>query len=224
MLPVALTMGGRRRGGNPMRISKEAAEASILALIMVLIGASAVANASIDPNPEEISYSTGIQSSKEYLLAPGTPALDEEDDAALAARGVKISPIAAAPKHFYEHEMIEVLLSVGFEGQALRTAWAVAMKESTGNPLAHNGNSSTGDNSYGLFQINMIGKLGAARMEKYGLSEYDDLFDPYVNARIAFQMSSEGTNWGAWGIGANAYNGSTEGSFHKWYKEYPRGE
>jgi len=224
MLPVALTMGGRRRGGNPMRISKEAAEASILALIVVLIGASAVANASIDPNPEEISYSTGIQSSKEYLLAPGTPASDEEDDAALAARGVKISPIAAAPKHFYEHEMIEVLLSVGFEGQALRTAWAVAMKESTGNPLAHNGNSSTGDNSYGLFQINMIGKLGAARMEKYGLSEYDDLFDPYVNARIAFQMSSEGTNWGAWGIGANAYNGNTEGSFYKWYKEYPRGE
>jgi len=207
-----------------MRISKEAAEASILALIVVLIGASAVANASIDPNPEEISYSTGIQSSKEYLLAPGTPASDEEDDAALAARGVKISPIAAAPKHFYEHEMIEVLLSVGFEGQALRTAWAVAMKESTGNPLAHNGNSSTGDNSYGLFQINMIGKLGAARMEKYGLSEYDDLFDPYVNARIAFQMSSEGTNWGAWGIGANAYNGNTEGSFYKWYKEYPRGE
>ncbi len=224
MLPVALTMGGRRRGGNPMRISKEAAEASILALIVVLIGASAVANASIDPNPEEISYSTGIQSSKEDLLVPGTPASDEEDDAALAARGVKISPIAAAPKQFYEHEMIEVLLSVGFEGQALRTAWAVAMKESTGNPLAHNGNSSTGDNSYGLFQINMIGKLGAARMEKYGLSEYDDLFDPYVNARIAFQMSSEGTNWGAWGIGANAYNGNTEGSFYKWYKEYPRGE
>ena len=224
MLPVALTMGGRRRGGNPMRISKEAAEASILALIVVLIGASAVANASIDPNPEEISYSTGLQSSKEDLLVPGTPASDEEDDAALAARGVKISPIAAAPKQFYEHEMIEVLLSVGFEGQALRTAWAVAMKESTGNPLAHNGNSSTGDNSYGLFQINMIGKLGAARMEKYGLSEYDDLFDPYVNARIAFQMSSEGTNWGAWGIGANAYNGNTEGSFYKWYKEYPRGE
>jgi len=224
MLRVSQTMGGRRRGGNPMRISKEAAEASVLALIVVLIGASAVANASIDPEPEEISYSTGLQSSKEDLLVAKSPAVQKEDDAALAASGVKISPLAESPKHFYEHEMIEVLLSVGFEGQALHTAWAVAMKESTGNPLAHNGNSSTGDNSYGLFQINMIGKLGAARTEKYGLSQYDDLFDPYVNARVAFQMSSEGNEWGAWGIGADAYNGSTEGSFHKWYKEYPRGE
>jgi hypothetical protein len=207
-----------------VRIKKETVEVGVVALVLSLMGVSAIANADFNNLSEQAQQTTAFENSKEEATASRIFRAEVRSDSALAVPEVKISPAVESSKHFYEHEMIEVLLGVGFEGQALRTAWAVAMKESTGNPLAHNGNSSTGDNSYGLFQINMTGKLGAARMEKYGLSEYDDLFDPYVNARIAFQMSSEGTNWGAWGIGANAYNGSTEGSFHKWYKEYPRGE
>lgn len=118
-------------------------------------------------------------------------------------------------------ELVSVLKYVGFTGSYLKQAWAVAMKESTGNPKAHNKNSKTGDNSYGLFQINMIGSLGPARAEKYDLDSYDDLFDPYINAAIAHQMSKGGKNWGAWGIGPDAYNGGTTGSYYKWLEEYP---
>jgi hypothetical protein len=130
---------------------------------------------------------------------------------------------AGKPKQFYEEELIVVLKTVGFAGDSLRQAWAVAMKESTGNPKAHNQNANTGDNSYGLFQINMIGKLGPSRLEKFGLGSYEDLFDPYVNASIAYEMSKGGKDWGAWGIGPNAYNGGTTGSYYKWLEEYSGG-
>lgn len=157
-----------------------------------------------------------------------TPVIEVVDAATPEDAGVKISepdpePAAAAePKHFYEEELVNVLRSVGFTGEALRHAWAVAMKESTGNPMAHNQNANTGDNSYGLFQINMIGRLGPARLEKFGLDSYEDLFDPYVNASIAYQMSKGGKDWGPWGIGPNAYNGGTTGSYHKWLDEFRR--
>jgi hypothetical protein len=95
-------------------------------------------------------------------------------------------------------ELKAVLYSVGFRGNDLKEAWAVAMKESNGRPMAHNRNSSTGDNSYGLFQINMVGSLGPDRLDKFNLSSYNDLFDPVTNAEIAFFMSNGGQDWSAW--------------------------
>ena len=37
-------------------------------------------------------------------------------------------------------QLVDLLHAVGFKGEALRHAWAIAMKESRGNPLSHNGN------------------------------------------------------------------------------------
>jgi hypothetical protein len=95
-------------------------------------------------------------------------------------------------------ELVALLKAVGFEGQALKVAWAVAKKESTGRPLAHNGNASTGDNSYGLFQINMLGELGVDRRAKFGLGSNAELLNPVVNAQVAYHMSDGGKNWSAW--------------------------
>jgi len=95
-------------------------------------------------------------------------------------------------------ELVALLKAVGFEGQALKVAWAVAKKESTGRPLAHNGNASTGDNSYGLFQINMLGELGEDRRAKFGLDSNAELLNPVVNAQVAYHMSDGGKNWSAW--------------------------
>ena len=41
-------------------------------------------------------------------------------------------------------ELKELLAAVGFEGKALKTAWAIAKRESNGRPLAYNGNRNTG--------------------------------------------------------------------------------
>jgi len=110
-------------------------------------------------------------------------------------------------------ELKAILQQVGFKGQALKEAWGTAMKESTGRPMAHNKNSKTGDNSYGLFQINMIGSLGPARLEQYNLKSNEELFDPLTNAKIAYQMSNGGKDWSAW-------HGITK-STKKWMQEFP---
>ena len=95
-------------------------------------------------------------------------------------------------------ELKELLAAVGFEGKALRTAWAIAKRESSGRPLAYNGNRKTGDSSYGIFQINMLGDLGIARKEKFDLRSNILLFDPVINAEITYHMTKGGTNWSAW--------------------------
>ena len=110
-------------------------------------------------------------------------------------------------------QLKHLLSSVGFEGDHLKQAWAVVMKESTGRPMAHNQNSRTGDNSYGLFQINMIGSMGPARLSQFGLSNNEELFDPLTNARIAYIISEGGKNWSPW-------NGMTRSTL-EWMQEFP---
>lgn len=95
-------------------------------------------------------------------------------------------------------DLMALLKEAGFRGQGLANAYAIAIAESGGRARAHNPNASTGDNSYGLFQINMLGKMGPARRKQYGLSSNDDLFDPLTNAKIAFKMSHGGTNFKPW--------------------------
>lgn len=91
-----------------------------------------------------------------------------------------------------------ILEQAGFRGSGLQTARAIAMAESGGNPNAHNGNAGTGDNSYGLFQINMLGNMGPQRRAQYGLSSNDALFDPLTNAKVAYKLSNGGRDFGPW--------------------------
>lgn len=94
--------------------------------------------------------------------------------------------------------MTDVLRQAGFKGEALKIARAIAQAESGLNPRAYNPNAGTGDKSYGLFQINMLGAMGPARRAQYGLKSNEDLFDPLTNAKVAFRMSGGGTNWSPW--------------------------
>ena len=95
-------------------------------------------------------------------------------------------------------DLKDLLWAVGFEGTALKTAWAVARVESNGRPLALNDNKSTGDKSYGIFQINMLGELGVDRLEKFNLVSNKELFDPVTNAEITYYMTKGGTDWSSW--------------------------
>ena len=97
-----------------------------------------------------------------------------------------------------DHQLKQLLYAVGFRGQGLVKAWAVAKKESNGRPLAFNGNVKTGDNSYGIFQINMLGMLKEGRKEKFGINFNSELLNPVINAQVAYHMSAGGKNWSAW--------------------------
>jgi hypothetical protein len=113
-----------------------------------------------------------------------------------------------------DKELLQLLKAVGFEGKALKLAWAVAKSESNGRPMAYNGNRNTGDSSYGIFQINMLGNLGDDRKEKFDLRSNVLLFDPVINAEITYYMTQGGNNWSSWSSMKN-------GSVNKWLTEFP---
>ena len=97
-----------------------------------------------------------------------------------------------------DSSLLSTLQAAGFSGSSLATAYAIVKAESGGRPDAYNGNAKTGDNSYGLFQINMLGSMGDARRQKFGLNDNSQLFDPTTNAKIAYAISNGGTNFNAW--------------------------
>ena len=97
-----------------------------------------------------------------------------------------------------DKELKQLLAAVGFEGEGLKKAWAIAKRESNGRPMSYNGNRKTGDSSYGLFQINMLGNLGVIRKDKFNLRTNYELFDPVINAEITYYMTDGGTNWSSW--------------------------
>lgn len=76
------------------------------------------------------------------------------------------------------------------------TAAAIALAESGGSTTAHN--IIPPDDSYGLWQINMLGSLGPARRKSLGISSNSSLFDPATNARAMALISKGGTDFSAW--------------------------
>jgi hypothetical protein len=176
------------------------------------------------------TFSTYVQASNAQQTTQSEDALRIQIEKEIEAHKVKIRDLelkkfSEQTTPFTDEELAKMLSTVGFEGRALKVAWAVVKKESNGRPLAFNGNVKTGDNSYGIFQINMIGGLGVARRDKYELNSNKELFDPVVNAQIAYRMTNEGSNWSSWGVGKFPYNGNTEQSnFNLWIKKFPEGE
>ena len=136
-------------------------------------------------------------------------------------KGADPLDVIRASKELTGEQLEYLLKEVGFKGHALKTAWAIVMRESRAHPKSHNKNASTGDNSYGLFQINMLGSLGADRREKFGIVKDTELLDPIVNAKAAYFMSAQGTNWGSWGLGPDAYDGTAhEPAVTVWFDDF----
>lgn len=178
-----------------------------------------------------VAYITALTIGVATVATVAANATEEVPPTPVAAKAaaVVVDPLDKfrGAKTLTNDELIELLSTVGFKGKSLRTAWAVAMKESNGRPVAHNDTISTGDNSYGIFQVNMIGSLGKDRLalfnEKFGVQKHTDLFDPVTNVQVVYYMTRGGTDWSSWGLGPNAYDG-TPGEYliSKWEKEFPK--
>ncbi len=81
-------------------------------------------------------------------------------------------------------EMYALALSAGFPPSTAEKMVAIAMRESGGNPNAFNGKPP--DESYGLWQINMLN--APERLRTFGIADAKELFTPAVNARAAFKL------------------------------------
>lgn len=95
-------------------------------------------------------------------------------------------------------QIAQVAREGGFPESAIPMAVAIALAESSGDTFAHNTNRATGDNSYGLWQINMLDKMGPDRRKEFGIASNNELFNPVTNARAANKMSGGGKNWSPW--------------------------
>lgn len=99
----------------------------------------------------------------------------------------------------------------GFRGQSLTWMVAIQMRESGGNPNAYNPNIHTGDQSWGLSQINTLGANGPGiRKILQGLGysgDFHDLMNPLVNAQVAFKLSNAGTNFEPWRSNSPGWDG-----------------
>jgi len=117
-----------------------------------------------------------------------------------------------------------LLAQAGFSGENLRTAWAIAMRESGGRPDALGKVNPNGTRDHGLFQFNDVhGKtIDLARAKS----------DPLYAATEAFRMSKGGKDFSAWGLGDSGWAGhlqrtapATYATLHanwqKWYDKFP---
>lgn len=78
-------------------------------------------------------------------------------------------------------------------------ATAIALAESGGNADAHNSNRATGDDSWGLWQINMLGAMGENRRRTFGIKSNEELTNPFKNGQAAYKIyQSQGME--AWSV------------------------
>lgn len=106
-------------------------------------------------------------------------------------------------------QAVQVYYNAGFRGNDLVTIVAIAGRESGYRPDAHRtdnpgSNPPTGD--FGLTQINYIHDTPAMRAAA-GYSSINDLFDPNVNARVAYQLFKANHGFSSWAAGPKGYTG-----------------
>ena len=104
----------------------------------------------------------------------------------------------------------QVAYDAGFRGESLLAIVAIAGRESSYSPVVHGTASSqskiSGDR--GLWQINYVhdDNLVAAGIISSNTPEgKKELFDPLTNAKAAFFLSSNGTNFSPWNAAAGGY-------------------
>jgi hypothetical protein len=106
-------------------------------------------------------------------------------------------------KQISQSQLAGLLRQEGVKEDLIPTMVAISQAESSLNPRALNPDRSTGDYSFGLYQINMIDEpgymLGAERRRNLGLKANEELYDPRTNVRAAKSiLDSQGL--GAWSV------------------------
>jgi len=116
-------------------------------------------------------------------------------------------------------EVARFAYNAGFRGEDLVRVVAIAKRESSWQTGAYNPDRSTGDDSYGLMQINMLGALEAERLQKFssfGVTRKEDLYDPEKNMQAAYSMylarDRSLYDWGEYKGEENTYNTDISGA------------
>ena len=96
-------------------------------------------------------------------------------------------------------QMVDLAKQAGFDENQAAIMGAIAAAESSGDTRAHNPNANTGDNSYGLWQINMLGNMGSERRRQFGIENNEQLWDAATNAKAAKNVFDQ-QGFDAWSV------------------------
>ena len=177
--------------------------------------AAEVAQAGINPEFRQFaSYSIGGGP-----LNPGFQQVSWEQNPIDTAK-LQSTTESGQPRKVSIQQRAELLSAVGFPRELIPVMIAISAGESGGDAGAHNPNRNTGDNSYGLWQINMIDTLGPSRRKNLGLTDNRQLFDPLTNARAAKAIyDSQGLNaWTVYSKGTyKKYLPEVQTTLQRWY-------
>lgn len=112
-----------------------------------------------------------------------------------------VTPAPSSSGALSPAQLRSVLQQAGFREPNIRTAYGIAMRESRGYPGVASKPNSNGTQDHGLFQINDVHR---------SYIDFTNIYDAIHNAKIAFTMSSGGTNFSAWGIGTQGWAGTVK--------------
>ena len=188
-MPMAtfLKLQAEHYGINPTPYLKEAAEREGTAMRLAPGAANRLYN-----SDDELSQAAG---------AAGVAQAQQRSEriAAKEAGTFKVETPRGLITPMGDTEILQLAFNQGFNDRDAVKLLAIALAESSGDPEAHNDDASTGDDSYGLWQINMLGDMGPERRAALGLISNDQLNDPTINAmamRYVFKL--QGFN--AWSV------------------------
>lgn len=112
--------------------------------------------------------------------------------------GFDVGSVPAGAGSKYSYAKLRALwIEAGGNPSLASTMAAIALAESGGSITAHNSNAKTGDDSYGLWQINYYGPLAKSRTAQFGPTS--KITDPLTNARAAVALAgTDGSGLGNW--------------------------
>ena len=150
--------------------------------------------------PKPTAYQ-GTAFDPESVSVDGDSSSDSSTDTSIAPTDYKPGQVLS------KAEIKALAIKAGFPEDIAPTITQIAMGESSGKVDAHNPDSSTGDNSYGLMQINMLGDMGPERRSKFNLKSNEELFNPLRNMQAAYKIYQE--------QGLEAWGAYTNGSYKR---------
>lgn len=157
-------------------------------LLSATMGVIAVAGAAATPTV--MAASDAPQSVTEKHSPADSAAVIEQSAVAAVVDTRSSTPVVKPCKD----RLVRLLRRAGFTGENVREAWAIAMRESNGQPRLGPGHPSFNGSDYGLFQWNQ---------KSWGDKKWFDttkLLNGLYNARLAYRMSDGGDNWVHWGL------------------------
>lgn len=122
-----------------------------------------------------------------------------------AAGSVTVGKDGIQPAALYS-----ALLEKGLSPAMAAAGVAIAGRESSYSPAAHNDNASTGDDSYGLFQVNLLNGGWTKFLQDHGMSDPASALRTAQGSIDAFSWIAQSSGLNPWGgyKGANWYDGT----------------